>query len=86
MKSTFAILAAALVLAACASQPAGTATDAKTVAAATPAGEKSLEGQVTTGSRLKRGTERAVRVIGNEEYKDSNDVRSIGNAVGARSN
>lgn len=86
MKTTFSLLATALVLGACASSAPPAAT---TTAQATPqrAGEASLNGAVSTGSRLQnRSSDRIVRVIGNQAFKDDADIKSIGNEVGGRSN
>ncbi|MFY9512011.1 MAG: hypothetical protein WAQ05_13670 [Rubrivivax sp.] len=77
------LLPAALALVACATPTSTTTAEAPATA---QAGEKSLNGPITTGSRLNRGTERAVRVIGSQAFRDENEIRSIGNDVGARSN
>lgn len=86
MKTTFSLLATALVLGACASSaPPATTTTAQ----ATPqrAGEASLNGPTSTGTRLQnRSTDRIVRVIGNQAFKEDADVKSLGNEVGGRSN
>ena len=84
MKTHFSLLATALVLGACASS-APTDTTTATAKPTQVAGETSLNGPVTTGTRLNRGTERSVRVIGSQSFKDDNDIRSIGNDIGARS-
>lgn len=84
MKSMLLSAAALLALAGCATEPASS-----TAAAPAPAqaGASSLKGEVQTGSRLSRiGSDRIVRSVGNQTFRDEVDIRSIGNEVGARGN
>lgn len=84
MKSTLVTAAALLALAGCATEPA---TSSAPSAAPTQAGAASLKGEVQTGSRLSRiGSDRIVRSVGNQTFRDEVDVRSISNEVGARGN
>jgi hypothetical protein len=74
------------LLAACASapsQPAGAASPADGAATAGP------DGRPLTGSRLSRETtDRTLRRIGNQTFRqdEAQNIRSINNDVGARSN
>jgi uncharacterized lipoprotein YajG len=84
MKSILLSTAALLALAGCATEPA---TSVAASAAPAQAGASSLKGEVQTGSRLSRiGSDRIVRSVGNQTFRDEVDVRSIGNEVGARGN
>jgi|JI10StandDraft_1071094.scaffolds.fasta_scaffold905253_2 hypothetical protein len=84
MRSILALSLLAAGLAGCASSP-----DAPKSAATASDGPSSFVAtRPLTGSRLmQRSTDRNVRVIGADEARtDMSDVRSISNAVGARSN
>ncbi len=94
MSKTLGILAAALVLAACAAQPGtspSTSTNASTNGStnASTVARVGDEGAIQTGSRLRnKGTDRIVRTIDSETYKndEASLMRSIGNITGARGN
>ncbi len=80
-------LAAAAALSACATskpQAEATAASGKTVQLE---GENSLNGPVSTGTRLsKKGNDRIVRSVGNKVYREEEQIRSLGNVVGPVSN
>ena len=83
MRPILVIAAVTLALAGCASspEPAQTAT-----APSGPSGFKDTK-QITGSRLVQRSTDRNVRIIGADEARtDMQDVRSIGNAVGARGN
>lgn len=84
MRSILLTVAFTLALAGCASSPEPAQTGAAPAAA--PKGFNDT--RQITGSRLvQRSTDRNVRIIGADEARtDMSDVRSIGNAVGARGN
>jgi hypothetical protein len=75
--------AALLLIAGCAGVPEA-APAARTTAAGSQPGSSR---EVLTGSRIARpGTDRIVRAIDNQTYRDENRITSIGNEVGARGN
>lgn len=86
MKAILVTILAASGLVACASAPA---PDAATAVSQNlqPDGAASLNGGTQTGSRLGRSAgDRMLRSVGNQSYRDDNQVRSLGNEIGARSN
>ena len=86
MRNAFMTLLLAGGLAACPSGPEAPATAAAPAQAGQ--GKTFVSNHGITGSRLmQRSTDRNVRIIGADEARsDMSDVRSISNAVGARSN
>lgn len=86
MRTLLITLLPTLALAACTTAPE--APTALAAASAASAGAREGDSERLTGSRLSRQTnDRTVRSIGAEPARaDMSEVRSIGNAVGARGN
>jgi len=82
---SFSAVAGALVLAGCASAPAPEAPQmaAGAAAAAAPVQQSSLASNTLTGSRIpkQKSNDRMLKSIGNQDFRDSTDIKSIGNTL-----
>lgn len=75
-----------LALAACASAPSQEAVASATgAAAAAPVPPQAMANQPLTGSRIpgRQSTDRLLKAVGNQDYRDSTLVKSYGNTLHA---
>ncbi|HEY1043547.1 MAG TPA: hypothetical protein VGE60_06755 [Telluria sp.] len=74
-----ATIAATLLLGACTSTPAPAPEAAQPASATAPV---AIAQNTMTGSRIPRkSTDRTLKAVGNQDYRDDNPVKSMGNEI-----